>query len=89
MDFVAVFEVGAERGVVAEHLENTGEDVDAAEDTVLLADQVHRDHEGLRHDGLRRYIIGSDVFAQGAHDIFVPKDRVKYTIVHRNPYPFS
>ena len=88
-DLVAVLEVGAKRGVVAEHLEDSLKYVKSAEDAVLLADQIDRYHKRLRHDRLCRYVIGSDVFAQGAHDIVVPKDRIKYTIVHRNLCPFS
>ena len=89
MDLVSVLEVRTERGIIAEHLKYTDENIESAEDAVLLADKIDGNHERLRHDRLCGHVIGSDVLAQGAHDIVVPEDRIKYTIVHRNLCPFS
>ena len=89
VDLIAIFEIGFERRVVTEHLKYARVHIQSAEDTVLLADQVYCDQEWFRHDGLSGHIVGSNVFAQSAHDIVVPKDRIKYTIVHRNLCPFS
>ena len=81
MDLLAILYEYLELRRIIEQSKYSLEHIESAEDSILLCDQVYLSRTVLRHDGIRRHILTSDIFSQRRQYIRI-RIKLKCNISH-------